>query len=100
MMGVFIAKLSVSASELGLPTGTANLGAGLYTVVNILFGFIGSLSILALIYGGMLFAMSQGDASGIAKAKNTILYAVVGIVLAASASMFVWFITHNIGSGG
>lgn len=99
-MTPLFAALKVTASELGIPTGASNLGDGLYSIVNLLFGLIGGLSILALIYGGIQLSMSQGDPGGIAKAKNTILYAIVGMIVAGSASMIVWFITHNIGSGG
>lgn len=90
---------TVSAEEIGLPTDVGTINDGLGNVTLMLMGLIGGLSLIALIYGGVQFTLSEGDPGKTKTAKNTILYAVIGIVLAASAYMIVWFITHNIGDG-
>ena len=60
-------------------------------VANVLVFLVGSISVLMIIVGGLRMALSQGDASGIAKAKNTILYAVFGVVTAIAAYAIVTF---------
>ncbi len=90
---------TISSDEVGLPTDVNTIGGGLSNLTLMLMGLIGGLALIALLYGGVQFTLSEGDPSKAKAAKNTILYAVVGIVLAASAYMIVWFITHNVGDG-
>jgi hypothetical protein len=51
-------------------------------LVNTLLFVVGALSTVMIIVGGIFYAISSGDASKITKAKNTIMYAVVGLVVA------------------
>lgn len=60
----------------------ANTNVLVRNIVNILLYIVGALSVLMIIIGGLLMVTSQGDSSNITKAKNTILYAVVGLVVA------------------
>lgn len=95
----WLAAIGVTANEIGLPTGTSSIDAGLSNVVNLLAGLVGGLAILALLYGSIQLALSEGDPGKVKTARATILYASVGIILAMAAYLVVWFITHNIGSG-
>lgn len=52
------------------------------TIVNVLLFVIGALSVIMLIIGGLRYAVSGGNSSSITAAKNTILYAIVGLVIA------------------
>ena len=52
-----------------------------------------------LIYGGMRYVMSQGDAGAVNNAKNTILYAIVGLVVAILAYAIVNFVLSSLGVG-
>jgi hypothetical protein len=45
----------------------------------------GAVSILMIVIGGLRYVLSNGDAQGTTNAKNTILYAVIGLVIALSA---------------
>lgn len=60
-------------------------------IVNVLLYFIGVLSVIMIIYGGFRYVTSAGDTSAVASAKNTILYAVVGVVVAGLAYAIVNF---------
>jgi len=55
------------------------------TLVNVLLFLVGALATVMIIVGGIFYAISNGDASKITKAKNTIMYAVVGLVVALLA---------------
>ncbi len=48
-----------------------------------------ALSLIFLIIGGIKLSMAGGDKEGMAKAKNTITYAIVGLVLALSSAI-IW----------
>lgn len=52
------------------------------TIVNTLLFVIGALSTIMIIVGGIFYVISNGDSGKIARAKNTITYAVVGLVVA------------------
>ena len=64
-----------------LPRFGGENSRGVESVIKYVFG---ALSIIALIFiavGGLKYALSGGDSNAIASAKNTILYAVIGLVL-------------------
>lgn len=52
------------------------------TVVNVLLFVIGAISVVMLIIGGIRYTVSAGDSGNVTAAKNTILYAIVGLVIA------------------
>lgn len=63
------------------------------TVVNILLFLIGAIAVIMLIIGGIRYVVSAGDSSAVTGAKNTILYAVIGIIVAVLAYAIVnWVI--------
>lgn len=55
------------------------------------FVAIGGLSVLFLLIGAVRYVTSNGDQGQISQAKNTILYAIVGIVVSLSAFTIVQF---------
>jgi hypothetical protein len=66
------------------------------TGANTLIFLIGSLSVIMIIYGGIRYVISRGDSSAVAAAKNTIIYAVAGIVVAIAAFAIVAFVTTSV----
>jgi hypothetical protein len=54
-------------------------------VVNTLLFVIGIISVIMIIIGGIMYTTSAGDSGQVTKAKNTILYAVIGLVVALLA---------------
>ena len=59
-----------------------NINELIKTVINVLLFIIGIISVIVIIVGGLMYATSAGDAGTVTKAKNTILYAVVGLAVA------------------
>jgi len=51
-------------------------------VVNVLLFIIGIIAVIMIIIGGIMYAVSSGDSGAVTRAKNTILYAVVGLAVA------------------
>ena len=62
------------------------------TITNVLLFIIGAISVIMLIIGGLRYTVSGGDSSAVTSAKNTILYAVVGIIVALLAYAIVNFV--------
>lgn len=66
------------------------------TVTNILLYIVGAVSVIMLIIGGIRYVVSGGDQQAVTAAKNTILYAIVGIVVAILAFAAVNFVVTNL----
>lgn len=64
----------------------------LKTIVNILLFVLGAIAVIMIVIGGIRYTTSNGESSGITGAKNTILYAVVGLVIALLAYAIVNFV--------
>jgi hypothetical protein len=62
------------------------------TVTNILLFIIGAVSVIMLVIGGVRYTISGGDSTQVTAAKNTILYAIIGIVVAILAYAAVDFV--------
>jgi len=62
------------------------------TIVNVLLFVIGAISVIMIIIGGIKYTTSNGDSSSVTSAKNTILYAVVGLLVSMFAYAIVNFV--------
>ena len=69
------------------------------TITNVLLFIIGAVSVIMLIIGGIRYTISQGDSSAVSSAKNTILYAVIGIIVAILAFAIVNFVIGSFVGG-
>lgn len=66
------------------------------TITNILLFLIGAIAVIMLIIGGVRYVISGGDQAQVTSAKNTILYAIVGIIVAFLAYAAVSFVTTQL----
>lgn len=66
-------------------------------IINVALGVLGSLSVVMIIYGGVTYTISAGDAKKVEQAKNTILYSVIGLVVALAAGAIVNFVLNALG---
>ena len=69
-----------------------DLSTILTTVTNILLFLMGAVSVIMIIIGGFRYVTSQGDQTQMQSAKNTILYAVIGVVVSIAAYAIVSFV--------
>ena len=58
---------------------------------------VGAVAVIMLIIGGLRYVLSSGNSSSVEGAKNTILYAIIGIVVAALAFAAVTFVSSKLG---
>lgn len=68
----------------GSSTAT-DLGASIGNITNIMIYAIGIISVIMIIIGGFRYVLSGGDSKNTTAAKDTILYAVIGLVVALLA---------------
>ena len=69
------------------------------SVVNILLWVIGILSIIMIIFSGIRYVTSAGDASKTKAAQNTLIYSVVGLIVAIMAWAIVNLVVNKFASG-
>lgn len=74
------------------PGQTRTVTSTLQQVGNILIFVVGAVSVLMVIIGGLRYTLAQGDQNATASAKNTILYAIIGIILSVAAYALVNFV--------
>jgi len=75
----------------GLPHASAGSSA-LHNVLQVVLGIVAALSVLFIVIGGLRFVLSDGDPQGASKARSTVVYALVGLVIAISAEAIVSFV--------
>jgi hypothetical protein len=101
--------MSHAQVSLGLPSSLAGLSTqdiktSIGNIVAVIFGFLGILLVLLLLYGGFLWMTSQGNEQQIEKAKQVIISAVIGLVITLAAYSLAAFIITNVqqatGPGG
>lgn len=76
--------------------GGGTLDQFIKTIVNILLFIIGAIAVIMIIIGGIRYVVSGGDQKAVTDAKNTILYAVVGVVIAIMGYAIVNFVVSNV----
>lgn len=70
--------------------------SGIFRIItNVLLFIIGAISVIMLIIGGIRYTISNGDSGAVTNAKNTILYAIIGIVVALLAYAVVNFVLNS-----
>ena len=82
----------------GTEEGCEGKTAIFQTITNVLLFIIGAVSVIMLIIGGIRYTTSQGDQTAVQNAKNTILYSIVGIVVALLAYAAVNFVLTSFAS--
>lgn len=70
----------------------ADIMVSVKNIVNILLFVLGALAVVMIIVGGIKYVVSAGDAKQVEAAKNTIMYAVIGVVVALLAGAIVNFV--------
>jgi hypothetical protein len=65
------------------------------TIINVFSVIVGSVSVIMIIIGGFRYITSGGDSNNVGGAKNTILYAIVGLIIVAFAQVIVQFVLQR-----
>lgn len=98
-------KSTTACAQLGAisanPDGWCNntdLTTTVQGIINTVIFIVGMLAVVMIIIGGINYALSQGDPGKVKKAKDTILYGIIGLVVALLAFAIVQFVLSAIGN--
>ncbi len=96
----FFAETKLNVFERGQKNPLPEIGAGdaqVDQIVNVIFGLAGALALLFIVIGGLRYIMSQGDPNNTSRAKGTVLYALIGLVVTITAYGIVRFVVRTVG---
>ena len=66
-----------------------------------MFFIVGVMAVIMIIWGGIRYVLSAGNSAALTSAKNTIMYAVIGLIVAILAYTIVNFVINTVsGNGG
>ena len=79
---------------------TTNINNTIASVVNILSAAVGIISVIMIILAGFRYITSGGKQESVASAKNSLVYAIIGIVIVALAQVIVKFVLKKTVANG
>lgn len=88
--------LAISGGNCQEQPGQTNVNSAVKTAINVLSLVVGIIAVIMIIIGGLKYIISSGDSSNINSAKNTILYALIGLVIVAMAQVLVRFVVTKV----
>ena len=91
---------NIGSGDLNCPTVGGDPGAKvdeiIKLVINIFSLIVGVVSVIMIIIGGLKYITSGGDSGNVTGAKNTIMYAIIGLVVVALAQIVVRFVLSKV----
>ena len=94
-MSIFTSiAITLTSKDVNIPNGSANdvLNAGL----NIVYFIAGVVAVVMIIISGFTLVTNGGEPEAVKKARNTILYSVVGLVVIFAAFAVTWFVIGRV----
>lgn len=85
----------LSANDVGAPE-TELTTASLDGVLSTVYAIAGIMAVIAIIFAGYIYTASNGEVDKIRKAKNIILYAVIGLVVVMLAFVITQFVLGKV----
>jgi len=100
--GFDMSMLDGANSARGVDQATTLFGStGIFTTIsNVMLFLVGAISVVMVVIGGMRYVISGGNTANVGAAKNTILYAIVGLVISILAYAVVNFVIGSFVPGG
>ena len=85
---------ALAASDIRVNIWQGDLISGIMAVINGILMLVGIAALIVLIIGGVQYITSAGDDGKVEKAKNTVLYAVVGVIVVALSLAITRFVAN------
>ena len=89
-------QLTGGGANCNPPPGSPTVSGTLETAINILSIIVGVAAVIMIIVGGLQYILSAGDSAKTGTAKNTILYAVIGLAIVALSQVIVNFVLNRV----
>ena len=96
VMALTVQEGAEAARADGMPENLVGADGVFTHITNTILYVVGAISVLMLIWGGLRYIISGGDNKKVTDAKNTILYALLGLIIAFFAYAIVNFVLNTI----
>jgi hypothetical protein len=83
---------AIGAKDCQEPSGSVSIGKVITVTLNLLSFAVGIAAVIMIIIGGFKYITASGDSNKLSSAKNTIIFAIVGLVVVALAQFIVQFV--------
>ncbi len=91
--------ITTLAADIDPVPGDNDLIGSVTGILNAVIAVLGIVAVIVIIIGGVSYMTSSGDAGKVKKAKDTILYGVIGLIIVALSFAIVNFVISNILAG-
>ena len=93
---LFLAAIKLDNNQIGLPTSTTSIDVGLKNIVTILITLVGLTSTIFIIVAGLQMTLSAGSPQRFKQGRDTLMYAVIGVVVSIAAYAIVVLIADSV----
>ena len=83
----------ICAQDTGIPNSTGDIFSGIGKAVSTGLLLLGGLAIIFIVIGGLQYILAAGNPARLKQARDTLLYAVVGVIVAGGAYGIIGFVT-------
>lgn len=90
MNWLYLAADKLNPDELGIPKTSADSAIG--GILSTVYWIAGVIAVIVIIVAGIMYSLSSGDSGTVKKAKDAIIYAVVGLVVVMMAFAITQFV--------
>lgn len=98
VMALTVQEGAEAARAEGMPAELIGADGVFTRFTNIALYVVGAISVIMLIWGGLRYITSGGDSKKVTDAKNTVLYAIIGLIIAVLAYAIINFVLTTIDS--
>lgn len=96
-MKEMISQLAVATVDKVNESGNDDLKQNITNIINAVIAALGIVAVVVIVLGGVQYMTSTGDSTKVKKAKDTILYGIVGLIICVLAYAIVNFVIGNLG---
>jgi type IV secretory pathway VirB2 component (pilin) len=94
-------SITITKSDLNLTNAPTHIQSNeIQTVLMSIYILAGIVAVIAIVIGGIRYTTSNGDSNNVQSAKNTIQYAVIGLVIVIAAAAITEFVINNVAKTG
>ena len=86
----------LSSVQAGLSLGSGSPLLIVVRLINVALGFLGIITVIMILYGGMLWMFSGGDEDKLKKARSSLIGTIIGLLIILSANSIINFIIQSL----
>jgi len=91
-------QLTPNGGNCDIGQSTTDFNKKIQHFINLISAVVGLVAVVMIIFGGFRYVTSGGSDTSVTSAKNTILYAIIGLIIVAMSQLLVHFVIGNLTS--